>query len=76
MLTKDKCCEVQGYLESANKEVQQAEEQPGVREGLSEHQQSFSRQRREENLLSAEPETRDSRRQLYCADEHRGHLQV
>lgn len=63
MLTKYKSCEVQGNLESANKEIQDAEEQPRVREGLRQDHQRFCRQRREENLLPAEPETPDTRRQ-------------
>lgn len=87
MLTKYKSCEVQGYLESANKEIQDAEDQPRVREGLRQDHQRFSCQRREENLLPAEPET-DTRRQwiheLCGVDEHtlqvrreqREHLQL
>lgn len=36
MLTKHERCDVQRYLESADKKIQNAEEQPGVGEGLRE----------------------------------------
>lgn len=34
LLTENKCCDVQGHLEGSHKEIQDTENQPGLRKRL------------------------------------------